>query len=309
MEETEKKNNEEELIENKNSPNKLISLIIIVLFLLSIALVILAIIIYFAKDKTLSELEVYKKYEKLENITVSGNSPVYKVKDKKTNLTYALKEIKLNSNEIKNNVENDIKFMKACYNLSKISIHLIEVFEQRRTKFLVTELYNEDLSILLNKSAKPFDVPRVKNILIELNKLLKELRKKQVVHNNIKLESILVKNVNENKTEIKLSDYSKAKLLDKDGDFENTWNIKPFLDEKNYTKFEKQDLLDIGKETYRMLFKENNKTIEEMISKIGTIDDENLKELFSGLLKEDPEQRIDWDAYFNHSFFTSDDNN
>ena len=51
--------------------------------------------------------------------------------------------------------------MKACYNLSKISIQLIDEFEERSTKFLVTELYDEDLSILLDKSEKGFDIAKI----------------------------------------------------------------------------------------------------------------------------------------------------
>ena len=313
MEDTEQKNKDELINSNEkenNSTNKIISLIIIIFFILSIALVIIAIIIYFAKDKSLSELEVYKKYQKQGNISVGGDSIVYKVKNKETNQTFALKEIKLENNSIKNNVENDIKFMKACYNLSKISIQLIDEFEERSTKFLVTELYDEDLSISLDKSEKGFDVGKIKSIIKELNKILYELREVKVAYNNIKLESILVKNENKNEFEIRLSDYSKAKLLTKNETFEKEWNIKPYSgDNKTISEFEKQDLFDIGKEIYRMLFKENDKTVKEMIPKIESdVEDTDLKNLLIGLLDEDFEKRIDWNDYFNHTFFVNDNN-
>jgi serine/threonine protein kinase len=310
MEETDQ-NNQIELVEKENnSSNKIISFIIIFLFILSIASVIIAIIIYYAKDKSPSELEVYKKYQKQGNISVGGPSIVYQVKNKETNQTFALKEIKLENNTIKNNAENDIKFMKACYNLSKLSIQFIDKFEERSTIFLVTELYDEDLSILLDKSEKGFDVGKIRTIIKELNKILYELREVKIVHNNIRLESILVKNENKNEFEIKLSDYSKAKLLTKNETFEKEWNIKPFSgDNKTMPEFEKQDLLDIGKEIYRMLFKENNKTVKEMITKIESdVEDEDLKDLLSSLLDEDVEKRIDWNDYFNHTFFIKDDN-
>ena len=309
MEETDQ-NNQVELVEKENnSSNKIISFIIIFLFILSIASVIIAIIIYFAKDKSPSELEVYKKYQKQGNISVGGPSIVYKVKNKETNQTFALKEIKLENNTIKNNAENDIKFMKACYNLSKLSIQFIDKFEERSTIFLVTELYDEDLSISLDKSEKGFDVDKIRTIIKELNKILYELREVKIVHNNIRLESILVKNENKNEFEIKLSDYSKAKLLTKNETFEKEWNIKPFSgDNKTMPEFEKQDLLDIGKEIYRMLFKENNKTVEEMNKNIESVQNEDLKELLKRLLDEDVEKRIDWNGYFNHTFFIKDDN-
>ena len=310
MEETDQ-NNQVELVEKENnSSNKIISFIIIFLFILSIASVIIAIIIYFAKDKSPSELEVYKKYQKQGNISVGGPSIVYKVKNKETNQTFALKEIKLENNTIKNNAENDIKFMKACYNLSKLSIQFIDKFEERSTIFLVTELYDEDLSISLDKSEKGFDVDKIRTIIKELNKILYELREVKIVHNNIRLESILVKNENKNEFEIKLSDYSKAKLLTKNETFEKEWNIKPFSgDNKTMPEFEKQDLLDIGKEIYRMLFKENNKTVNEMKEKIDSdVEDKDLKGLLISLLDEDVEKRIDWNGYFNHTFFIKDDN-
>jgi serine/threonine protein kinase len=158
MEDTEK---EEELIssdnEKSNSSSKLIAFIIIACFIFSIALVIIAIIVYLSKDKSLSELEVYKKYEKQEKIKLGDDRIVYKAKNKETNETVAIKEIKLKTTDIRNKVEKDIKFMKfmnASNHLSNETFQLIEVFEQRSTKFLVTEYYDEDLSITLSKTEK-----------------------------------------------------------------------------------------------------------------------------------------------------------
>ena len=289
-------NKNEELIssdkEQDNTSNKLIASIIIACFILSIALVIIGIIVYLSKDKSLSELEVYKKYEKQEQIKLGGDRIVYKAKNRETNETVAIKQIKLKTKEIRNEVENDIKFMNASNHLSNKTFQLKEVFEQRSTKFIVTEYYDEDLSITLSKTEKGFEIEKVKS-LVGFN----------VVYNNIKLENIIVqKNGDKNDTK-KLADYSKAKLItnDKNDTKENEYGITPVFGDINE---EKEDLYNIGKEIYRMLFKETDKKNEEMIKSIKEkYNNPELNDLMEKLLVDDKKVKISWDDYFNHTFF------
>jgi serine/threonine protein kinase len=302
MEDTEK---EEELIssdnEKSNSSSKLIAFIIMACFILSIALLIIAIIVYLSKDKSLSELEVYKKYEKQEKIKLGEDRIVYKAKNKETNETVAIKEIKLKTTDIRNEVENDINFMKASRFLTKYPLDLIEVFEQRSTKFIVTEYYEEDLSIALNKTENGFDINVVKGIINYINQILKYFRNNNVVFNNIKLENILVVRKEDNSTMIKLSDFSKSKLVtnDTNSNKKYNWGITPVFGDINE---EKQDLYDIGREMYRMLFKETGKKNEEMIKEIEKLNNTDLSDLMRKLLVEDAKERISWDDYFNHTF-------
>ena len=296
----------EELIssenEKSNSPRKLIAFIIIICFIISIALVIIAIIVYLSKDKSLSELEVYKKYEKQEQIKLGGDRIVYKAKSRETNETVAIKEIKLKTKDIRNEVENDIKFMNASQFLTKYPLDLKEVFEQRSTKFIVTEYYDEDLSIALNKTENGFDINVVKGIINYINQILNYFRNNNVVFNNIKLENILVVRKEDNSTMIKLSDFSKAKLItnDTNSNKKNEWDITPVFGDINE---EKQDLYDIGKEMYRMLFKKTGKKNEEMIKEIEKLNNTDLSDLMGKLLVEDVKERISWDVYYNHTFF------
>ena len=305
MEDTEK---EEELIssdnEKSNSSSKLIAFIIIACFILSIALLIIAIIVYLSKDKSLSELEVYKKYEKQEKIKLGDDRIVYKAKSKETNETVAIKEIKLKTTDIRNKVEKDIKFMNASNHLSNETFQLIEVFEQRSTKFLVTEYYDEDLSITLSKTEKGFEIGLVKRLVNIMNKNLQGLRGFNVVYNNIKLENIIVQMAGNEIGKIKLTDFSEAELLtnDKNDTKENEWGITPVFGDINE---EKEDLYNIGKEIYRMLFKKTGKKNEEMIKDIKEKFNNNaeLSDLMEILLVEDAKERISWDDYFNHTFF------
>ena len=308
MEDTEKEK-KDDLINSEgkedNSPNKKITFIIIACFIFSVALVILAIIIYLAKDKSLAELEVYTKYDKIEEIKIGGIGKVYKATDKKTNETFSIREIKLNTKEIREDVQNDIKFMNASTHASKRTFQLKEVFEQRSTKFIVTEYYDEDLSITLDKTEKGFDIDRIKKIMNQINISLQNFRKLNVVYNNMLLENIIVQKHGENYT-YKLSNFSKSILITNnknETEKEDEWGIKPVLGNINEKK---KDLYYIGKEIYRMIFKEQDKKDDEMIKNINEkCNDPELNDLMEKLLVEKDEDRISWNNYFNHTFFVS----
>ena len=192
--------------------------------------------------------------------------------------------------------------MNASNHLSNATFQLIEVFEQRSTKFIVTEYYDEDLSIALNKTENGFDINVVKGIINYINQILNYFRNNNVVFNNIKLENILVVRKEDNSTMIKLSDFSKAKLItnDTNSNKKNEWDITPVFGDINE---EKQDLYDIGKEMYRMLFKKTGKKNEEMIKEIEKLNNTDLSDLMGKLLVEDVKERISWDVYYNHPFF------
>ena len=103
---------------------------------------------------------------------------------------------------------------------------------------------------------------------------------------------------------IKLTDFSEAELFtnDKNDTKENEWGITPVFGDINE---EKEDLYNIGKEIYRMLFKKTGKKNEEMIKDIKEKFNNNaeLSDLMERLLVEDAKERISWDDYFNHTFF------
>ena len=194
--------------------------------------------------------------------------------------------------------------MNASNHLSNATFQLIEVFEQRSTKFIVTEYYDEDLSITLSKTEKGFDIEVVKRLVNIINRILKGLRGFNVVYNNIKLENIIVQMDGDKIGMIKLTDFSEAKLLtnDTNDSKENEWGITPVFGDINE---EKEDLYNIGKEIYRMLFKETGKSNEEMIQGIKERFNNNngLNELMEKLLVDDKKERISWDNYFNLTFF------
>ena len=195
--------------------------------------------------------------------------------------------------------------MNASTHASKRTFQLKEVFEQRSTKFIVTEYYDEDLSITLDKTEKGFDIDRIKKIMNQINISLQNFRKLNVVYNNMLLENIIVKKHGENYT-YKLSNFSKSILITNnknETEKEDEWGIKPVLGNINEKK---KDLYYIGKEIYRMIFKEQDKKDDEMIKNINEkCNDSELKDLMEKLLVEKDEDRISWNDYFNHTFFVS----
>ena len=55
-----------------------------------------------------------------------------------------------------------------------------------------------------------------------------------------------------------------------------------------------------------MLFKGICQSFEEYEKKIENIQDEELKDLLKKMIVEDAHKRIEWNDYFNHSFFKID---
>ena len=254
--------------------------------------------------------KVYDKYEKLDKIGVGTWGTVYKGQNKITKELVAIKEVIYY--EIGNDftsveeTEREIQLQKI-FNYCLNSVKIFDTFKENNTIYIVTELCDGDLIKYLDKSKKGFSVYEIKIIMNQLNNILKEMNKKDIVHNDVKLENLLIK-FKENSKEfvIKLSDYGLAQLLSTTKDLSNNeWGIKPF----EGTKEEKEsmlsiNLLSLGVNIYRMLFKQDFKSFQYMNKKIDKfVQDEDLKDLLKKLLVEDSKERISWNEYFNHSFF------
>ena len=263
----------------------------------------------------MSELKFYQKYEKLDKIGEGTFGVVYKGENKLTKEKVAIKESHtyyFEGYDIKLETEKEIKFMKAL-NENPYSTKLFDTFEENKTIYIITELCDTDLYRILQKSKKGFTVYEIKIIMKQLNNVLEELRKKDMVHNDFKVENILVKfKENSKEFQMKLSDYGLAKLLSATKDLKdlknNEWGIEPYEGTKEEIEsLEKVDLLRIGINIYRMLFNTPYKTYDKMHKKIDKfVQDEDLKDLLKKLLVDDPKERIDWDNYFNHKFFNID---
>ena len=258
------------------------------------------------------ELEVYKKYEKLEKIGEGAFGIVYKAKNRLTQELVAIKAIpliELKTLNVKAEIEKEIKFMEI-FNNNKNSIKLHDKYEQANTIFLVLDLCDGDISKYLEKTEKGFSIYEIKVIFKQLNNILSEIRSKNMVHNDLKIENLLIKfKNNSNEFSVILTDYGISKLISYKKDLSNNeWGITPFTDEnrENIYLVEKIDLLILGIDIYRMLFKGICQSFEEYEKNIEKIQDEELKDLLKKMIVEDAHKRIEWDDYFNHPFFKID---
>ena len=312
-----KETNDEELIVNdpspsqgqskNDSPSKAISILIICLFIASIVFVIIAIVLYFAKNTKKSK--IYEKYEFLNIIGEGSSGIIYKGKNKENNEIVAIKKIPLNDerNNKKEDIENEMKFMEIFSKFPN-SVKLFDKYNDIDDEYyIVMELCEGAITQYLPDSKEGFTIYEIKVVMKQLNTILHELRSREIIHDDMKLENILIKFKNNSKEfDVKLADYGKSKLLSTKK--ENEWGIKPITNETLIKELEKNDLYVIGVDLYRMYFNEKNVNIplDDMQKKLNDISDKELKNLVEQLLVKDYNIRIDWSGYFNHSFFDLD---
>ena len=159
--------------------------------------------------------------------------------------------------------------------------------------------------------------------LVELNKCLKILDRKEIIIGNLKLENILLKKQkNSNNNYIyKLNDFYLCPhlydLIKSFGSEENICYFPPELFHNNIKYNNKCDLWSLGIVIYYFRFKSfpynfssdiKNQIKSNRIS-IKSSGNEQLNSLIDGLLKKKTENRLTWDKYFHHDFFINRDYN
>ena len=264
---------------------------------------------------------------------------VYKAKNKETNEKRAIKVI--NINKLKYNFkkcnlreanDNDIKsliddYIKETENMillegeNKENINSVKFYESYKTDkefAIVMELCDDNLMNFLINRKDPFNSNEIYYILNQLNNTFRLLVKNKLVHRDLKLENILVKYENKEKTKftLKLSDYEVTKKIktftEKCTSRVGTlkYMAPEILQGEKYGR--ECDLWSLGILIYTLFFKEfpfdgdnDNDLIEQInsnneIKKTGCGELDNL---IGKLLIKDPIKRLTWKQYFNHPFF------
>lgn len=294
-----------------------IKILVFALILVILFLALLIIILLIPRKKGVfqseEELEIFKKYEKLDKIGEGAISKIYMGRDKETNELVAIKEVSLMpiiDMNITENTKKEIKFMSIFSNNTN-SVKLYDKYEYNDNIFIVMELCDGDLSQFLKKSEKGFSYYEIKVIFKQLNNILYDIRSKDMVHNSLTLDNILIKFKNDKEFDVKLSDYGSAKLINKTN---IEWGLEPFSNTTNNTQLiyivEKIDLFTIGIDIYKLIFNESAQNISEYNNTIvKNITDNDIKDLMLKLIVENATERIEWKDYFNHSFFQINDIN
>ena len=277
-----------------------------------------------------------EKYINLKKIGEGGYGVIYKANIKNTNEFRALKVI--NKELLKENITknffladeaeeeykkcincfmNEIENMKICsqYNTNNNSVKFYEYYDTEKEFIIVMELCDDNLFSLLKERKKGLNKEEIYNIMNQLNNTFKIMVKKKIIHRDLKLENILIKYENKEKTKytVKLIDYGISKKLDSLTRKNNTiigtfsYMAPEILNEEAYGN--ECDLWSLGVIIYRLIFMEfpyNAETISGIRNKINNMgqsllnkaSDDNLNNLIRKLLVKDPKDRMKWEDFF-----------
>ena len=241
-----------------------------------------------------------------------------------TNQKVAIKRIskkKVDYNEyLKSALMKEIEIMQTCK--CKFSVELYEKIDSETNYNLIMEICDGDLFDLL-KLKNGFNYKEIKKIMNQLNIVFEIMQKNHIMHRDLKLKNILFKYTNDSKTEfeVKLSDFGFSKKV---GEANITHTIlgtpitmsPEILMKKPYTN--ESDLWSIGVIMYQMYFNAvpffgyNEKLIlNDILKKKGVPSrmpkEKDFSDLLSKIFVIDPKNRISWENYFKHPFFS--DNN
>ena len=212
----------------------------------------------------------------------------------------------------------ELSIMKKCY--CENSVEVYGYFDTEKYFIIVMELCDNTLFKELAKTQNGFAPKKIREILLQLNNVFRIMNDNNIVHRDIKLNNILVKYLNDEKTKFKvlLSDYGVSNQLSSMAQRYKTHAgtkvimAPEILEGKQYDN--KCDLWSLGVIIYQLYTKKLPYTgvlDNEILSKINelgqsvleNINDERLKDLLSKLLVKDPKNRISWKEYFEHDFF------
>ena len=206
---------------------------------------------------------------------------------------------------------------------NKNAVFIEEFFHTENEFVIVMEKCDNNLFKHLASKKEPFNSDEIYEILKQLNNSFEIMVKNKILHRALKPQNILLKYLNKEKSKFLV----KLKITDDSCSFNDSSNLMTSSIDKNNLKItspeilkgekdiKKSDLWSIGILIYLLYFKvfpfkganktellnNINSVIEE--GKLKKINDHFLDELMIKLLAIDPKKRIDWEEYFNHSFF------
>ena len=264
-----------------------------------------------------AQIKSQSNYLKNEYVAVKK---IFKDKIKEEMILTLCKE-KITEEDFKPEIE---KFNKEIHNMQlcecKNSVKIYDYYDIGNEFIIIMELCDDTLFNVLARTENGFSPKEIREILLQLNNVFKKMNQYNISHRDIKLNNILVKYLNPEKTKYKvlLSDYGVSNQL-----YSMTQKLMThigtqlimapeILNDEKYTN--KCDLWSLGVIIFQMYTKQFpyvsrvEKGILNLIDKhkqtiLNVIKDEKLKDLLSKLLVKNPDERMSWDEYFEHPFF------
>ena len=137
---------------------------------------------------------IINNYRLKNKIGKGGFGTVYKALDLKTNENVAIKIIPFNI-EDRESIENEIYLMRRID--SRNSIKLINNFMDEKNYYIVMELCDDNLQNYVKNKGK-LKIEEIQKILVQLNDVLRFMKKENINHRDIKPDNILIKYINQN---------------------------------------------------------------------------------------------------------------
>ena len=222
--------------------------------------------------------------------------------------------------------------MEICRgtNMDNINTVLFYEYFQTEDEFCIVEELCDTSLMQLILDGKKFLVQEIYQILSQLNNTFKIIKEANLSYRGLRLDKILIKKNEKGEYIYKLNGLSYDKkiynLLGAVGFMRNEKYKAPellnnLLISKNMTsnelnlKYQKADIWSLGIIIFILYFGEfpyEGNRAREILSNIrknenvrlNEINDPELKDLLKKMLTEDKDERIDWDSYFSHKFFS-----
>ena len=265
-----------------------------------------------------------EKYVTLQIIGEGNYARVYKVKNKYTNIEYAMKVIKKSSacsTEEENHILNEIEVLKKLDHPSILKI--FELYSDDTNFSIITELCprGELFNEIIEKG--PFNEKYTSYVMYQILSGVNYFHRMHIIHRDLKPENILIVEKNKDNKDnlpiIKITDFGTSEVVEKDSkenkSIGNVFYMAPEILKHNYN--EKCDIWSCGVIMYFLLSGKppfSGRDEEEIYKKIldGKYDlksppfdklSKNCLNLLENLLKIDFQQRYSAEEALHHPWF------
>ena len=268
--------------------------------------------------------KIKSNYEVVDKLEDNSLSLLFKCKEKKTNNFVAIRvymkqylERIYGSDKLefaKKNIRKEIDYLKLCE--GEYSLLLIDELDHQDCFNIVTELWDTTLEKHVINLGGALTIKEIKEIFSKLNIGFREMYNNDIIHSDLNLKNILVKYKEDDTIVPKIANYGKKILFNEKLGLmhcDTYYSAPELLSGERYSH--KIDLWSIGVMLYRLFFGEfpykgktqvaiYNQIINQVpIKKRGKND--LFDDLISKLLRVNPNQRMDWDEYFSHEFWSN----
>ena len=261
----------------------------------------------------MSNLNIWDDYIKENIISTKQYLKIYKAINKKTGEYVVIKEIdKLRYKQLLNLSFKIEEIMKTIKNINIIK----DIKDTKNFFYIIMELCLCNLKQYLQSKQEKISFGEIQNILKQLNIYFKKMKDENIINLNLKLSKILLSIKNNNEISYSLTDYGLNKIENRSKSHSSINGIPLTIAPeilKGQIKSNNSDIWSLGIIIYYICFKKypftgNNdfQLIQSIESnnKLNKINDEDLNDLVSKMLKVDFHERISWEKYFNHPFFS-----